>query len=388
MDGNGYGQDTQVRENGTKEIRPLTSEDINIIRARFAKKRKIVYYFMAGLFSIGSFISLIAIYSETSTVNRLNSGLEEVLFHVYYPELLIPFFVGAGLALFLVLVLIMFKQELNLELQNNRKWILKGVVTGRVETSTRSGVAGDRDNYSDYYIRLGDVTFEHKDLYFEVGEGDRIDVQVSEKLNIVLSKNIIKNPDVAAMTQQQAGSIFDAADAQKASTITVPMTGDELSSLKKLKQHRQRRILYVAAVFIIGLGVTCEIVLYYDKYTWDQVLMMRLGFWGIPMAFFGLLLYLRAGLISKDIQSGKKLIITERLVDKGIFSSERAGNTTYTIRGLSERTEVSKDVYDNLTAGESYEVHKTKARGRLLSVVIPSAGIIYKNPVIFPDTGN
>lgn len=372
------GQSAGNYENGTKAILPLTEEDIRIIRARFAQKRKIVYYFMTSLFSIGAVISAYAVYSYSIAGSirsfrnfTINRG-QDVLFNIYYPdpELLVPFFIGAGLALFLVLVLVMFKQELNLELNNNKKRVYKGVVTGRLEQVSRSGVAGDRDNYSSYIIRLGDVSFEHKDLYFEAGEGDRIDVQVSEKLNIILHKNIIKNKTVAGLVPEKIGELgpFDIVrGGQDAAMKTIPLTDEELAALRDLQQRRKTRIFYVAVVFIFGMGITCEIVLYADRYTWDQALMMRLGFWGLPLAFFSLLFYLRAGLMSKDIQCGEKAVIMEKLVDKGIFSSERSGSTTYSIRGLSGRIEVSKEVYDNLKAGDCFEVHKTKARQKLLA---------------------
>lgn len=186
MDSNGYDQAAQASENGTEEIQPLTPEDVSVIRARFGKKKKIVYYFMAIFPAAGALLSAYAVYDY---------GLSRL-------ENFVPFIIGVVAILVCSLILVMFNQELNLELKNNRKWIYKGMVTGRHESSIRSGVAGDRDKYTDYYIRLGDVSFVHKDIYFEVGVGDRIDVQVSEKLNIVLSKNIIKNPAVAALTQQ------------------------------------------------------------------------------------------------------------------------------------------------------------------------------------------
>lgn len=390
MDDNRTQSDTEADDKNMKAVLPLTAEDVRLIKNSFSRKRKIVYYFMAALITIGTVVSLIAIYDETSSVNRLNSiavaNGEQAYFTVYYPELLIPFFIGTGIALVLILVLIMFNQELNIELNNNRKCIYKGVVTKRSEKATRLGVGDNRETYYDNYIYLGDICFEHKELYFEISEGDRIDVQISERLNIILHKNITKNKTVARLTPEKIGEAghFDIVrGGQDVAKHTAPMTGDELEALVNLKQKRFKKILPVAVIFTLGLGITSEIILATGSYMLDEIIAMRGGLWGGPAAFFGLLLYWKVNLLSKDIRSGEKLIISEKVTDKEEYTWASTQKTSYYIKGLSEKTEVSKEVFDSLTAGDDYELHKTKLREIFLALVNPGAGMKYRNPDFF-----
>ncbi len=390
MDENRTQSDITDSTGSMKAVFPLTDEDIHLIKKSFSKKRKIVYYFMAGLFTIGTAISAVAIFIEIQSVNRLNSIAashgQEMFYSVNYIERLVPFFAGAGIALILVLVLVMFSQELNIELNNNRKWIYKGVVTSRTEKSRYVGVGKNRETYYDYYIHLGDITFAHKDLYFELSDGDRIDVEVSEKLDIVLRKNIVSNRAVANVKPEKTGEfgIFDIVKNKYEVTIqTECMTSEELEALNSQMMRRLKRIMPVAVIFILSGGIACEINLWHDHYTWDQALAMRIGLWGGPIVFFGLLLYVKVLRLLQDIRRREKLIFSEKVIDKEerVWASTR--ESSYYIKGLKENTEVSKAVYDSMKAGDSYELHKTKIRKKFLSLVVPSTGVKYSDPDIF-----
>ncbi len=360
-----------IMEN-SKEIAQLTASDIQVIKNKFKKKRTIVFYCMAIFFVAGALVSLYAV---------LDYGFSRF-------ENYVPFIIGAVAVLICGLVLLMFNQEINLELNSNQKCIYRGVVSKRSETSTRTGFGKNRDTYYSYFISLGeDICFENRDLYFEINEGDTIDVQISEKLKIVLFKKIEKKKSIAdAMTDviDNHGPLLEIRYKQEAKFRIEFLNDEEIAALKVQKKKRTKRILIVGIILLFGFGATAEFTLWIDPYySWDEILAFRLGFWGIPLAFFSLLYYRRTVPLTKDIQSGEKVIIGEKLTNKDEWYSYTAKAYTYTLKGSREKIEVSKEIFNSIGPGDDFEIHKTKLRNTFLLMVIMKNGMKYKSPDIF-----
>jgi hypothetical protein len=161
------------------------------------------------------------------------------------------------------------------------------------------------------------------------------------------------------------------------------LNDDEIAALHALKKKRSLRILITGAIIILSMGATAELNLYIDSYNLAETIQWRLGFWGIPIAFFSLLLYRRTGPLAKDIKSGEKVIIVEKLTNKNQSYSDAAKAYTYTLKGIRETIEVSKEFYNTIGPGDDFEIHKSKIRYKLLKLVILKSGITYKNPDIF-----
>jgi len=374
---------TDITKSKIKIIEPFTEDDIRLIRSNFSKKRKIVYYCMAVFFALGLMVSAFALFLEIQKARDIH----DLVNSIRYWEVLIPFFIGTGAMIICLLVLVVFHQEINIELNNNKKCIYKGVVTKRSENAVRTGTGSNRDTQYYYHIYLGDISFEHEDLYFEINEGDTIDVQISEKLKIVLSKNITKNRRVAEVMPEikETLGIFNIVESKHdVGKWTAPLTEEENEALKAQMQKISKRILSVAIILSLALGAAAEIILWHDHYyTWDQSLAIRLGFWGSPVAFLGLLLFRKLVPVLKDIHRGEKLIILEKVINKEEYKWASAQEVSYYINGLTEKTEVPHDIFNALGAGDDYELHKTITRGKLLVLVIPKSGIKYKNPDFF-----
>ncbi len=361
-----------IIDRNSQEYAPLSPEDIQLIKTKFSKKRKVVYYCMTVFLVIGALVSTYAI---------INYGAGYRLL-----ENLIPFFVGIGLALICLLVLFNYNQEINLELKNSRKCIYKGVVTKRFEKSVQTGTGKNKNTNYYYYIYLGDICIEHKDLYFELSVGDKIEVHISEKLGIIFYKNIIKNKAVAdAMPEviDTHGPLLEIKYKQEVNHRIEFLNDDEITGLKAQKKRRTKRILIVGAIITLLMGATAELNLYIDSYWWNEIIMWRLGFWGIPLAFFSLLFYRRTIPLSKDIMEGKKIIISEKLINKEESYSDAAKAYTYNIKGIRENLAVSKEFFDSIGPGDDFEIHQTSVRNKLLSVVILKSSFSYKNHEIF-----
>jgi len=355
----------------SKEIAQLTSGDIQTIKGKFKKKRKIVYYCMLIFLTAGALVSAYALFDY---------GFSRF-------ENYAPLIIGAVAVFICGLVLLMFKQEINLELKNNKKCIYRGVVSKRSETSTRFGVGNNKDTYYSNFIYLGDeIIFENKELYYEVNIGDTIDVQISEKLKIILYKKIQKMKQVAdAMPEviNKHGPLLEIKYKQEVKSRIEFLNDDEIAALQVLKKRRSLRILITGAIIILLMGATAELNLYIDSYNVAETIQWRLGFWGIPLAFFSLLLYRRTGPLTKDIKSGEKLIIVEKLTNKNQSYSDAAKAYTYTLKGIRETIEVSKEFFNSIGPGDDFEIHRTKIRYAFLFVLIMKNGMRYNNPNIF-----
>jgi hypothetical protein len=355
----------------SKEIAPLTASDIEIIKSKFKKKRKIAYYCMIIFLTAGILLTTYAV---------TGYGFSRL-------ENFVPLIVGFVAVLICALVLVMFSQEVNLELKNNQKYLYKGIVSQRSEKSTRMGTGQNRQTYSDYFIWLGDeIRFEHQDLYFEVNVGDTIDVQISEKLKIVLYKNIQKKKSVSDVIPEvlaDYGIVQEIKEKHQVKEREDFLSEDELTALKAQKHRRIKRILPVAIIFLFGFGICSEIILLDDYYSLDEILAIRIGFWGSPVAFFGLLLLRKLAGLSKDIKEGKKIIVTEKLINKDQYTWASSGETDYFVVGLTGKTRVSKEFFNSLTAGDDFELHKTKVRKKQLAALNPKSGIKYLNSEIF-----
>jgi len=360
-------------EKNSQEYIPLSAHDIQLIKTKFSKKRKVVYYWMFVFLIIGALVSLYALVNYGAGYRLL--------------ENLIPFFVGIGLALICLLVIFNYNKQINLEFKNGRKCIYKGVVTKRFERSVQTGTGKNKSTHYYYYIYLGDICIEHKDLYYEIGVGDKIEVHISEKLGIIFYKNIVKNKAVAdAMPEviDKHGPLLEIKYKQEAKSRNEFLTDEEIAALEKQKKKRTNRILIVGIILLFGFGATAEFTLWVDPYySWDEILAFRVGFWGIPLAFFSLLFYRRTVPLSKDILSGEKTIISEKLINKEESYSDAAKAYTYNIKGIRENIAVSKEFFNSIGPGDDFEIHQTKIRNTFLVTVIMKNGIKYYNPNIF-----
>ena len=322
-----------IMEN-SKEIAQLTAGDIQTIKGKFKKKRKIVYYCMLIFLTAGALFSAYALY-EYYGFSRF--------------ENLVPFIIGIGAVLICFLVLVAFNQEINLELKSNKKCIYRGVVSKRSEKSTRVGFGKNRDVYYSNFIYLGDeIIFENKELYYEVNIGDTIDVQISEKLKIVLFKKIEKAKavnDALPEVMNDYGIAQEIRYKQDLKSRIEFLNEGEIAALNALKKKRTLRIIITGAILTLLMGATAELNLYIDHYNLEETIQWRLGFWGIPLAFFSLLYYRRTVPLTKDIQSGEKVIIGEKLTNKDEWYSDTAKAYTYTLKGSREKIEVSKEIF-------------------------------------------
>jgi hypothetical protein len=379
-----------IIESNTKTIVPLSLDEIQIIKNRFNKRKKITWYIIVILFTVGLALSGFMLIYEIQETNRLNRTLtiDELKYSSSpnYGEISVPFDVGTGLALILLLVIVMFNQECGMALQNNNKIIYKGVVTKLSERSSVTGIGKNRNTNYYYYIYLGDISFVHNKLYFELNEGDTIEVHMSEKLGIIFYKNIVKNKAVAeAMPEVIAehGPILEIKYKQEVKQRNEFMTDDECNALKAQKKKRTKRIIIVGAIITLLMGATAELNLFVDSYSLEDTIAWRIGFWGFPLAFFGLLFYRRTVALSKDIAVGEKIIISEKLINKEESYSDAAKEYTYTLNGIRENIEVSKEIFNSIGPGDDFEIHKTKIRGVFLELVIMKNNIKYDNPNIF-----
>lgn len=356
----------------SKEIAQLTSGDIQTIKGKFKNKRKIVYYCMLIFLTAGTLFSAYALY-EYYGFSRF--------------ENLVPFIIGIVAVLICCLVLVAFKQEINQEFKSNKKWIYRGVVSKRSEKSTHVGVGKNRDVYYSNFIYLGDeIIFENKELYYEVNIGDTIDVQISEKLKIVLYKKIEKAKSVKdALPEVIAdyGIAQEIRHKQEQKSRVEFLNDDEIAALQALKKRRIRRILITGVIITLLMGATAELNLYIDSYNLEETIQLRLGFWGIPLAFFSLLYYRRTVPLAIEIKSGEKVIIIEKLTNKDEWYSDAAKAYTYTLKGIREKIEVSKEIFNSISPGDDFEIHKTKIRNAFLVLVILKNGAKYFNPKIF-----
>jgi hypothetical protein len=379
----------QTITGNSKEDAALTASDIQLIKNRFKKNKKILWYIIIVLFFIGFAISAVAILNEVMEVNRLNSKGRVVdgtlmVFSVNYWEGLIPFGAGTGISLFFLFGIVATNQEQKAILRDD-KIIYKGIVSGRKETgSRRQDLGGRTESYYSYTVHLGDIYFTHEDLYHELDEGDTIEIHL--RGYIVLYKNIIKNKKVADLKPEVIADYGFAKlviPKQKAEEKADYLTDEEMTALKKQKHRRLIRILPVAIVFVLGLGITCEINLWIDHYTWDESLGMRLGLWGGPLVFFGLIALRRLEPLSKDIKSGQKKIIFEKLMSKNERLWASSGEMSYYLHGLTGESEVSRIFYDSLSPGDDFLLHKTLARNKLLMAVNTKTNLTFYNPEIF-----
>lgn len=357
----------------TMEKAQLTASDIQLIKNKFKEKKKITYYCMLFFFIAGTLYSAYALY-EYYGFSRI--------------ENLIPFFIGTGAVLICALVLFTFNQEIGIELKNNKKIVYRGVVSKRSETATRFGVGKNRDTYYSYFIYLGeDIYFEHKDLYFEINVGDTIDVQISEKLKIILQKTIVKDKDVTDVAPEviaQHGFFQEIREKHKVKERFEFLAENELEALKTQKKKRLNRILLFALIFLAGFGLTSEIVLWTGNYySFDEILAIRIGFLGSPLLFFALLLYRRIVPLTNDIKSGKKIIYLEKLINKDQYTWASTNETDYYLVGLQGKTTVSRELFSTLNAGDDFELHKTLIRRKLLYALNPKTQFRFYNPDIF-----
>jgi len=355
----------------------LAKEDILILKKRFNKKKKIFLYCIAIILVIGTAISSFAIISEYLKYEYVDKIW----------EMLIPFFAGISLALFLLLGLVALIQENNIELKNGQKTIFKGIVTKRKEEIRRTMVGGKSENNYYYYIYLNDICFEHHDIYFEINEGDFIEIHLSEKLNLVLFKNIVKNKAIAEVipeTKEKFGIFDEVPHKHEVIKRSEYLTDDELSALIAQKHKRLKTIIPAAIILLIAFGTTAEIILWADSfYSLDEIIALRIGFWGVPLVFFLLLSYRKFVPLSNDIHKSEKIIICERLINKEETYRTAYHSYSYSIKGLEENLEVSKEIFDVLNPGIDFEVHRTSVRKKFLKLKIPSTGKYYNNPKIF-----
>lgn len=159
----------------------LTDRDRETIRGHFRKKRRIVILVMAVLILVGLSFSGV----ELSRLNGTISGLDvNELLEALLPLIIALIFCAVGL-----LSIYSYSQKRKHEIRSNRKKIYKGVVTNlRQEQSTPIPIT-DADRVG-YRIDLGEVSLDHEELYYELKEGDEIEVHISDNLQLILFKNI------------------------------------------------------------------------------------------------------------------------------------------------------------------------------------------------------
>lgn len=148
MDDNRPPSMATLAKDNIKIIEPFTENDIRLIKSKFSKKRKIVYYCMAVFFALGLMVSAFALFLEIQKVRDIHNLVNSIR----YWEVLIPFCIGTGAVVICLLVLVVFHQEINIELNNNKKCIYKGVVTKRSENAVRTGTGKNRDTQYYYHI--------------------------------------------------------------------------------------------------------------------------------------------------------------------------------------------------------------------------------------------
>jgi hypothetical protein len=356
----------------TMEKAQLTAGDIQLIKNKFKRKQTITYYCMAVFFIAGALVTAYAI---------MGYGFSRF-------ENFVPLIVGLVAVIICGLVLFTFNQEIGIELKNNKKIIYRGVVSKRSETATRTGAGKERDTYYSYFIYLGeDIYFEHKDLYFKINVGDAIDVQISEKLKIILQQNIVKDKDVTDVAPEviaQHGIFQEIREKHKVEERVEFLSEEELAALKTQKKRRLKRILLFALIFLAGFGFTAEIIRSTGNfYSWEEILAIRLGFWGSPLLFFGLLFYRRIMPLTKDIKSGKKIIYLEKLINKDQYTWTSTNETDYYLVGLQGKITVSRELFNTLNAGDDFELYKTLIRRKLLYALNPKTQFRFYNPDIF-----